>query len=214
MRPHPRAAGIVLAVAAVVMALAVALVAALLREYGDVRSSGVVQGFTFGLAPLAVVGLIAAAGVALARQARWSILGALAVVLLGVTGIGVAGRDGIAAKLADRAPSVLCDLGATGAADPAAAEATRRATEAFATLRHPGSIGGVIEQSTEGCAAEVEVPAERLDAALGDYRGQLASLGWTVVDSVDAVTATRGADEISVSVNRSTATLRLAFRTR
>jgi hypothetical protein len=214
MRSHPRAAGAVLAVAAVLTALTVGLVGTFLREYGDVRTSGVAQGFTVGLAPLAIVTLVAAAGVALARQARWSILGAAAVVLLGVVGLGLAGAEGVAAKRADRAPTVLCDLGATGAADPASAVATKRATQAFATLRHPGSIVGVIEQSTEGCAAEVEVPSAGLDAALADYRGQLAGLGWSVADSVDAVRATKGSDELTVTVNRSTSTVRLAFRTR
>jgi hypothetical protein len=214
MRSHPRAAGVVLAVAAVLTALTVALVAAFLREYGEVRTSGVPQGLTVGLAPLAITTLVAATGVALARQARWSVLGAAAVVFLGVAGLGLAGAEGVAAKRADRAPTVLCDLGATGAADPASAVATKRATEAFATLRHPGSIVGVIEQSTEGCAAEVEVRSAGLDAALVDYHGQLAALGWTVADSVDAVRATKGTDELTVTANRDTSTLRLAFRTR
>jgi hypothetical protein len=166
---------VLLVLSGLVGAFTALIVYGFLAEYGPTSGSrvdGAVRGLGFAAVPLAVGMALAAIAFGLGRRSARVRGLSVALVVLSVCGVLVAGAQAAVAKY-DRLPKVPnCGVDEfTGSAE------VRAIQDAFAELEHPGPFGGGWN-SIWGCGANLLNVT--FDEAAAHYRGRLPSAGWNI----------------------------------
>lgn len=198
---------VLLGLAAAVALVTVLLTYALLRQHGDTNGWGFLQALKDATVPIVVV--LTLAGLAFsARRTRPIAVMAVAVALVSLLGIAVAGQAAVSAKYAayprtpDCSASGPTTAGKDGSLDPRTTVGLAKIQAALGALSHPSPFTGTLETSSiepNGASCLAGLATSDVSGAVSFYRTHIARQGWIVRDaSPTRLVATKGGLTLTV----------------
>lgn len=196
-------ATVLITLAVLIIALTLSICYSVLSVYGDPNTPGALQGLRSGLGATLVVALLALLAVLLLRSRAGAAI-AVALILLAVGGSALAGDMALQAKYAKFVRVPDCLLTAEDGYSPTEVANSRRIQDAIEALNHPSLFtAGAYTKSGHSCSGILVT--DDLTAAVGFYRQELPTKGWTITeDTPEHLSATSG--NMNLDVNQYAAT--------